>query len=164
MKRRYLILFSLSGLVLCFDQWTKHLVHSFMTADKVVPILGQVIEIKYSLNSGFAFGLLQKAPSAMQDLFFIGVPIFALILIILIFIKLQDNQMLTSVALTTILGGAVGNLIDRLHYGFVIDFLRIRLGPLELPQFNLADFAIVIGVLLMFISTLSQSRSPLEIG
>jgi signal peptidase II len=159
MKRRYLILFSLSGLVLCFDQWTKHLVHSSMMGEKVVPLLGSVLELQYSLNSGFAFGLLQKAPSTMQDLFFIGVPIFALILIVLIFIKLQDNQMLTSVALTTILGGAVGNLIDRLHYGFVIDFLRIHFGPIALPQFNLADVAIVVGVLLMFISTLSQDRS-----
>jgi signal peptidase II len=155
MKRRYLILFSLSGLVLCCDQWTKHWARLVLT-DRSIPLLGSVVELVHTTNSGFAFGLLQKAPSAMQDIFFVAVPVFALILIILIFIKLQDNQILTSVALTTILGGAVGNLIDRLHYGYVIDFLRLRFGSFELPPFNLADASIVVGVVLMFVSTMGQ--------
>lgn len=157
MKRRYLILFSLSGLVLCCDQWTKHLAHSVIS-DRTIPLFGSFLELTFAKNSGFAFGMLQRAPTAMQDLFFVGVPIFALILIVLIFIKLQDNQIMTSVALTTILGGAVGNLIDRLHYGYVIDFVRCRIGSWELPPFNLADLSIVVGVVLMFVSTLSQTR------
>lgn len=117
------------------------------------------LDLLYTRNNGFAFGLLQRAPSPLQEVFFVGVPAFAMILIILIFIKLQDNQMLTSIALTTILGGAVGNLLDRLHYGFVVDFISIHFGSFRLPPFNLADASIVAGVLLMFLSQLGQEKS-----
>lgn len=110
-------------------------------------------------NNGFAFGLLKKAPNHLQDIFFIAVPIFALILILLIFIKLRDGQMLTSLALTCILGGAVGNLLDRLKFGFVIDFLDIHYkDTYHLPPLNVADISIVIGVAMMFYGTMKQTQ------
>ena len=110
-------------------------------------------------NNGFAFGLLKKAPNHLQDIFFIAVPIFALILILLIFIKLRDGQMLTSLALTCILGGAVGNLLDRLKFGFVIDFLDIHYkDTYHLPPLNVADISIVVGVAMMFYGTIKQTQ------
>jgi signal peptidase II len=160
MKRKYLILFSLTGLVLCCDQLTKHFVQSVFEINASVPVIPSLFSLTYTRNNGFAFGLLQKAPPALQEIFFIGVPVFALILIILIFIKLQDDQMLTSVALTTILGGAVGNLIDRLQYGYVIDFLDFHWrGRFQFPAFNIADCSIIIGVTIMFFNTLLQERA-----
>ena len=158
MKRKYLILFSLSGLILCLDQFTKHLVLLRLVPGEKHELINGLLTLVHSRNNGFAFGLLQKAPASVQSIFFVGVPVFALILIVLIFIKLQDNQMLSSVALTTILGGAIGNLIDRLHYGYVIDFLDIHL--FRMPPFNVADFSIVIGVILMFVSTIGAHRGP----
>jgi signal peptidase II len=155
MKRKYLILFSLSGLVLCCDQLSKHLVTRYLEVGVRHPVISSLVTVEYKRNNGFAFGLLQKAPASTQNLFFVGVPVFALILIILIFIKLQDNQVLTSLALTTILAGAVGNLVDRLHYGYVVDFLDI----LKVTSFNIADVSIIVGVILMFIGTWSQSRN-----
>lgn len=116
----------------------------------IVPFASMV----YTTNTGFAFGLLQKVPAPFQNLFLIGLPAFALVLIILIFIKLQDNQMLTSLALTTILGGALGNLIDRMRYGYVVDFLDFEMMGLKIPAFNVADLSILVGLLLMFYSTL----------
>lgn len=68
--------------------------------------------------------------------------------------------MATSVALTTILGGATGNLIDRLQYGYVIDFLKVETGgTLKVAAFNVADLSIMTGVVLMFIVTLRQERA-----
>jgi len=158
MKRKYLILFSLSGLVLCCDQLTKHWIHSTFQLNEVRELIPNFLSLIYTRNNGFAFGMLERAPASLQNIFFIGVPVFALILIILIFIKLQDNQMTTSVALTTILGGAVGNLIDRLHFGFVIDMVDFHPFGLKLPPFNLADASIIVGVSIMFVSTLMQER------
>ncbi len=159
MKRRYLILFSLSGLVLCCDQLSKHLVRTLYSVGDKKALLPPLIDMFYARNNGFAFGLLQRAPSTLQEVFFVGVPAFAMILIILIFIKLQDNQMLTSIALTTILGGAVGNLLDRLHFGYVVDFISIHFGSYRLPPFNIADASIIAGVLLMFVSQLTQEKT-----
>jgi len=159
MKQKYLILFSLSGLVLSLDQLTKHYIHSTFALNEGFSVLESFLRLTYTRNNGFAFGLLQKAPASMQDIFFIGVPIFALILIVLIFIKLQDNQLLTSIALTTILGGAVGNLIDRLQYGYVIDFIDVHWKEsLHVPTFNVADCSIIVGVIIMFINTLLQEE------
>jgi signal peptidase II len=160
MRRKYLILFSLSGLVLCCDQWVKTWIRSHLLLGDARSVIPSLFSIVHTHNNGFAFGLLKKAPHSLQNLFFVGVPIFALILIILIFIKLQDNQLLTSIALTTILGGAVGNLIDRLHYGYVIDFMDFHFqNRFHLPGFNLADFSIVTGVTMMFLSTLLQEKA-----
>lgn len=161
MKKKYLILFSLSGLVLSCDQLTKHLVHARFELNQVFSLIPGLLSIVYTRNNGFAFGMLQKAPPSLQEVFFIGVPIFALILIVLIFIKLQDDQILTSVALTTILAGAIGNLIDRLQHGFVIDFLDFHLGDyFHFPPFNIADGSIIIGVTIMFLNTLMVDRRP----
>lgn len=159
MKQKYLILFSLSGLVLSCDQLTKYFVHSTFELNERITVIPSLFSLIYTRNNGFAFGLLQRAPESMQEVFFIGVPVFALILIVLIFIKLQDNQILTSVALTTILAGAVGNLVDRLQHGFVIDFMDFHFRDVfHFPPFNIADCSIIIGVIIMFINTLMLDR------
>lgn len=161
MKRKYLILFSLSGLILCADQLTKSLVFDKYPLGTRIPVLRGFFDFVHEHNNGFAFGLLQHAPDSLKEIFFIGVPVFALILIVLIFIKLRDDQMLTSVALTTILGGAVGNLVDRIQHGHVIDFLDFHVaGRFHFPAFNIADCSIIIGVILMFFNTLKQETGP----
>jgi signal peptidase II len=157
MKRKYLILFSLSGLVLSCDQLAKHWVHALYSLGDS-KVLASFLSLTYSRNNGFAFGMLQRAPAAMQSIFFVGVPVFALILIVMIFIKLRDDQVLTSVALTVILAGAVGNLVDRLQYGYVIDFLDLHWGAHHFAPSNLADASIIVGVILMFINTVRQGK------
>lgn len=159
MKRKYLILFSLSGWIIAADQWSKLWVGSHFPIGYRRELLGGWFTLVHSQNSNFAFGWFQSAPRSMQELFFIGVPVFALMLIVLIFIKLQDDQMLTSIALSTILAGAVGNLVDRVQFGYVIDLLEVgSSGHSFLPLFNLADLSILTGVFLMFVNTLMEGR------
>jgi len=162
MKTKYLVLLSLSGLILSLDQLVKHLVVSGrLGSESTTTILNGLLDIKLVKNTGIAFGLLSRMRTErLQEIFFIGIPVFALILIVLIFIKLRDDQTETSFALTTILGGAIGNLIDRIHYGYVIDFLDFHVGEwFHFPPFNIADCSIMIGVTVMFLSTLLEARS-----
>jgi len=84
----------------------------------------------------------------------VAIPAFSLFLIVLIFIKIQDNQTLPSYALTAILGGAIGNMIDRFEEGPVLDIFQIQIGAFASPPFNLADISIVLGVGLLFLNTL----------
>jgi signal peptidase II len=165
MKQRYLILFSLSGLILALDQLLKTLVQSAWPLQSERSLIPGFLTGVYKQNNGFAFGFLQQAPKELQEIFFIAVPIFALVLIVLIFIKLQDNQMTTSVALTTIFSGAIGNLVDRIKHGYVVDFLQFHWqGKTFLPVFNLADISILLGVVLMFANTLRQQNSKNQNG
>lgn len=158
MKQKYLILFSLSGLIICLDQLTKFLSHSRLVEGTESNGLGSWLVFTQIRNNGFAFRMLEKLPASIQDVFFIAVPVFALVLIILIFIKLQDNQMLTGVALTTILAGALGNMVDRIQHGYVVDVVRFQLGAYRSAPFNIADISIVVGVILMIFNTLIQHR------
>ena len=124
------------------------------TGQVVIPGL---LSLTHRHSVGFAFGMLQATPERFHNLFMLGIPAFALILIVLIFIKLRDNQMVTSVALTAIFAGAIGNLIDRITLGYVIDFIAFHIGGNEsFPALNVADSAIICGVLLMLINTIKQ--------
>lgn len=158
MKQKYLILFSLCGFVVSLDQFTKYYVSERYDLGQTIWQLWG-IRLSYLQNQGYAFGLFQHLPSTIQEIFFIGLPAFALVLILLIFVKLRDNQLLTSVALTTILAGAIGNLIDRIQFGYVIDFLEINFAKyLYIPPFNIADCSIMLGIIIMFVHAIRQER------
>lgn len=112
-------------------------------------------------NSGFAFNSLQALPPALQNLFFIAIPAFSLFLIVLIFIKIQDNQTLPSFALTAILGGAIGNMIDRFEVGPVLDVFQVQFQERAFPPFNLADICIFLGVAILFSNTFFTKKQGL---
>jgi len=145
-----LLLSALAGLIVACDQAMKHWAILSLPRDgSGITTWVPGLAFKYRESVGFAFGLLNRAPAPVADVFFIGVPIFALVLIALIFINLRDNHFRTSLALTCILAGALGNLIDRVTQGAVIDLLEWRLlGGSLAPAFNLADGSILFGLLL----------------
>lgn len=140
--------------MLALDQLCKQVAMDGLRGHPPVEALGGLVRLGFRGNSGFAFGLLEEAPASLKDIFFIGIPVFALVLIVLIFIKIRDNQWIMSVGLSLVLAGAVGNLLDRLQYGFVVDFVQV--GPV--PPFNIADIAIIAGVGLMFYNTLKTRQ------
>ena len=147
---RSLMLAALAGLIVACDQALKHWAMLALPADgTAIATFVPGLMLKYRENVGFAFGLLHQAPAPIADVFFIGIPIFALVLIALIFINLRDDHFRTSVALTCILAGALGNLVDRVTQGGVIDFLEWQLlGGRLAPAFNLADGSILFGLVL----------------
>ncbi len=108
-------------------------------------------------NSGAAFGLFQDSPAAIRLTFFIGISIGAIALIIQFLRRLAPGDRLSALALGLILGGAVGNLIDRIRLGEVVDFLHFVLwGGYAWPDFNLADSWIVVGVGLLVLELLAS--------
>ena len=162
-KKKLTILLSVSLTVLLLDQWTKYLVYSQMRLGQSIPLLNSIFAFTYVRNRGAAFGILHNAPAYFRDPFFIFVPIVALVAIFFIFAKLKENEMLTAMALSLIVGGAVGNIIDRVRFGFVVDFLDFHWKEVyHWPAFNVADSAIVVGVSLFFIQSVFQGKICLD--
>jgi signal peptidase II len=150
--RDYITLLGIAGLVVALDQWTKYLVRvSLAVGEQWNPIdsLAPYVRIINWNNTGAAFGML---PSA--GIFFTVVAILVSIAIIYYFPRVPREEHLLRLALALQLGGALGNLIDRLLQGPVTDFISVA----RFPVFNVADASISLGVLLMIIAMIQDSR------
>lgn len=138
----------LSLLALILDQASKLAVISGMQLYQSIPLLPS-FNLTYVHNTGAAFSFL-SAESGWQRWFFAGLALVMSIVIAAWLAKLEKHETLLAAALSLILGGAVGNLIDRLAYGYVIDFLDVYYGNWHFATFNIADSAISLGAFLMF--------------
>ena len=137
------MLFMFTALVtLIVDQVTKYMVVSHMLPGESIPVLEPFFYLTYVLNPGAAFGIL-----AHHRVFFVFVSLCFIAVVFLGYRFLPKDRLWLRLALGLVVGGAVGNLIDRLRLGGVVDFFDFRVWPV----FNIADSAIVIGVLLMFL-------------
>lgn len=123
-------------LVFIIDQLVKHLVASTMHLGQSLPVIKGIFHITYVLNPGAAFGMLEH-----QRWFFIVVALAAVLLGVAFYKKLQQESFLMRSGAGLLLGGAVGNLADRIQSGLVVDFLDFRIWPV----FNIADIAICAG-------------------
>jgi signal peptidase II len=162
MKPKLIILFFTSFVIILLDQWTKQLVITQMKFAQSIPIIDSFFALTYIRNRGAAFGILHSAPSYFRDPFFIVVPVVALVAIGFIFAKLKENEKLMAVSLSLIVGGAIGNLIDRVRFGYVIDFLDFHWKEVyHWPAFNVADSAIVVGVSIFFVQSFFQGEATM---
>ena len=144
-------------LSLVTDQITKQLVIWNLSFSDRVPVIEGFFYLTHARNTGAAFGLFADADLWIRLFFFVGVTLVAIGIIISFFRKLAPGDRLAALALGLILGGAVGNLIDRLRHGEVVDFLHFRLwGGYSWPDFNIADSAIVVGVALLVLELLAS--------
>ncbi len=160
--RKYLFLLSMTGLLVSFDQLTKNLVVSCFHVGDSVAILGNFFNITRVHNAGAAFGLLASLPNHLREVFFFLVPGFTLLVILFVFHKLRDSQFLSMCGLAMIVGGALGNLADRLRLGFVIDFLDFHWNnAAHFPAFNIADTAITTGVGLLLLGMLFEREQKM---
>lgn len=160
MKSKYIILLCLAGLVITIDQITKLYVFHHFELHESISIIPNFFNLTYVQNKGAAFGLLAKAPQSFRIPFFIIVPLLALTIIILIFKKTKETELLMITSLSLILGGAIGNFIDRIRFNYVIDFLDFHwLYKYHWPAFNIADMTIVIGVALLIFYTLTHDHT-----
>jgi signal peptidase II len=154
-KWRWLAL--IAFVILVSDQWTKFLIYTRFRWGESVEVIADFFSITYVRNFGAAFGLLQRAPSWFRDPFFLVVPLVASVIILAVYAKLRDDQKVSAWGLSLIFGGAVGNLIDRIRFGYVVDFLDFHWKELyHYPAFNVADSAIVIGVGTLFVLSLKN--------
>jgi signal peptidase II len=147
----------LSVLVIILDQASKLTVEGLMQLYQSIPLL-PYFNLTYVHNTGAAFSFLSEA-GGWQRWFFAGLAVFISLTIMVWLAKLKQHETLLAVALALVLGGAVGNLIDRLAYGYVIDFIDVYYQNWHWPAFNIADSAITIGVVLMIAESFGLGQS-----
>lgn len=148
--KRNIILFVLgAAVVVALDQITKSIITSRFLLHESRAVIDGFFNIVYVMNPGAAFGFLAGASETFRYIFFIGITFVAIFLIIFYLVKSKPGSILIVTSLTFIFAGAVGNVIDRIRYGAVVDFLDFYIGNLHWPAFNVADSAITVGAILM---------------
>ena len=153
---RDLIPVGIAVAVAIVDQLTKLWIMTTFALHEQQNIIPGVFDLVYVTNTGAAFGFLAGSKNLLRQAFFVAVAIIALIVIIFAYGHLKRQGRIFVYALGLIAGGAVGNLIDRLRFGSVVDFLDFYLGSYHWPAFNAADSAITVGVALFLLGTLLQ--------
>ena len=148
---RYFLLALVAGTVIIIDQLTKLSIMQNMRLHESIPIIPNLFSLTYIRNPGAAFGLLAGSSNAFRTLFFGVTSLFALGLLGTILVRLPANDWMGQLSIASILGGAIGNLLDRLQYGEVIDFLDVYIETYHWPAFNVADSAISVGVVFLII-------------
>jgi signal peptidase II len=156
MKSKYSILFVVATLVLILDQATKLYVARTMDLYSSIVISSDFFSITYICNKGAAFSFLAHSPYRLPVLTLISV--IAIVAIIIFFRKLRPDQKFTAFCLALIFAGALGNLIDRLRLGEVIDFLNVHWYDHYWPAFNVADSAICVGVFLLVVDMFFEEK------
>lgn len=153
-SRRTLTFAATALAVVALDRWTKQLAidHLLESGVRSVPVLGEYIRFTYVENRGAAFGLLQD-----QTAFFILVGLVVISVIVASYRYIPEPSSLLNICLGLQMGGAIGNLIDRIHVGYVVDFIDLTFWPV----FNIADSAICIGVAGLAYTVLFPPRSHL---
>jgi signal peptidase II len=141
-KNSYVLFFVISTAVFLLDQITKYLIRSHLRLAEVITVFS-FFSVVYVDNTGSAFGMLKS----LGNPFFISVAAAAIIVIAVMIVKARENRL----ALSLILGGAAGNLSDRIVHGYVVDFLDFSAGGHHWPAFNIADSALTVGITLLVI-------------
>ncbi len=136
-----ILLWMVAVLTIIADQGSKVFVAKRMELGQSIPVLGNFFRITFIRNAGGAFGIFLGG-----GWFYLLASILAIILIFFYLRKMSAGYLWSRISLALILGGALGNLIDRVRYGMVIDFLDFGIGRLRWPVFNLADAAVTVGV------------------
>jgi len=155
--KRHLPYLLLMAAIVLLDQGTKELVARSLDLHEYVPIVDGLLSLSHVRNRGAAFGLLSDWDVPYQSVLLAVLSLCALVAIAFYFLRLPATARLPRLALALVLGGAVGNLIDRARLGYVVDFVHVYWRRYQWPDFNVADSAITVGVALLVLDIL---RSP----
>jgi signal peptidase II len=145
------ILLLLAALVVLLDRVTKNWIIRHIPSGHEIPVIPHVFHLSHVLNTGAAFSLFENLKPDTVRLFLIGFSVVAALIVFAMLWRTGRAITLTSVALALILGGALGNLYDRVRYRHVVDFLAVKIVHYNWPDFNVADSCIVIGALLLLV-------------
>jgi len=150
--------------VLSLDQITKWKITSTMTLYSSIPVLRGFFHLTLVTNRGALFGLFHDMADPYRGALFTSIPILAILLIVVFQVRTTVADTAAQAGLALILGGALGNLTDRLRLGYVIDFLDIFVGSHHWPAFNVADASICIGVTFLVLDLLAKGPEHRRAG
>lgn len=145
-----------SGLVVVLDQLTKLWAASALTYGEAVPVM-PYFNLTLLHNTGAAFSFLSQG-GGWQRGFFILIALVVCVVLLLWLARLRQAERWLAVAITLVIGGAIGNLIDRIAFGYVIDFIDLYYGAWHWPAFNIADSAIFVGAVMLAIDALRGEK------
>ena len=146
----------LTGLAVALDQASKLAIDASMQLYQSIELI-PFFNLTYVRNTGAAFSFLSEAGGWQRWFFAILASIISIVLAVWL-AKLKKHEILMAASLSLILGGAIGNLIDRVLYGYVIDFLDVYYQSWHWPAFNVADSAITVGVILMLLESVGVGK------
>src|SRR5271169_6086036 len=154
--------FFLALLIILIDRWTKRLVATRIALYTHIQIIPGFFRLTHTENTGAAFSLFADSPAHWKTAMLIGFSVVAMVIVSVLLWRQSRALTITGIALSLILGGAVGNLWDRVASGQVVDFLLFYVKQYQWPVFNLADSAIVIGAALLVIEIVFHKSPPDE--
>ena len=160
MKNKYVLLFFVSGVLIVMDQYTKLMVSLHIPLNYSVKVVEGFFNFTHIRNSGVAFGLFASQQSEYKALMFIAISTIAIIAILVIFHQTPKEKRMVQTGLILIFSGAIGNLIDRILHGEVIDFVDFFINRHHFPAFNIADSCITVGVIMMVIDLFFGEVGP----
>jgi len=144
--------------IIVLDQISKWAIIRSLKVHESVPVVTDLFNLVHVRNRGMAFGFMNRSDIDLAFYFLVAASLGAVVLLLIWFFRLKEGDIRLQLGLSLILGGALGNLIDRLRFGEVIDFLDFYLGPYHWPAFNLADSAITAGTFLVALSLIFQRK------
>ena len=153
--------FLIAVLVIALDRFTKWTIARHVSLHDSIPVIPGFFRITHIENRGAAFGLFSESPSEWKIGLLVLFSLIALLIVSTLLWKNSHSLSTTGIGLSLILGGAIGNLWDRLVSGHVVDFLLFYIGQYQWPAFNVADSAIVVGAGLLVFEILF-TKSPSE--
>jgi len=145
---KYLKLASVAGLVIIIDQITKAVILSFIPLYRSIAVVPGFFSLTHIQNPGGAFGFMSNQSSSLLNIIFLFVVSLAICLVFYFYINTPKKYNLLSTGFALIFGGAIGNMIDRIRFGKVVDFLDFYIGDFHWPAFNVADSAISVGIVI----------------
>lgn len=146
MRNKYIRLVVIGGIIVIIDQLTKFFIVKYLPLHDTVPVVLGLFNIIHIKNPGGAFGLLANLTPGMRTFIFLFISSLAVGLILYFYLKTPVNQSWLAAGFALIFGGAIGNLIDRIRFGVVTDFLDFYISKYHWPAFNVADSAITVGI------------------
>lgn len=147
-------------LLIAIDQLTKTYVHTQMKLNESITIIPSFFNITYAQNYGAAFGFMDQEHLHFRELFMLSMPAIACLIILVLMMQISETKKIQIFSLCLVFGGALGNYIDRLNYGYVVDFIDLHIKDKFLfPIFNIADTAIVCGILVFIVSLFLDKES-----
>ncbi len=159
LQNKYIRLTIVAGAVVLADQSTKALILKNLPLHHSIPVIAGLFDITHVLNPGGAFGLLANMSVFLRTVVFLFISSLAVGLIFYFYVKTPHRFGFLAVGFALIFGGAIGNLIDRIRFGVVVDFLDFYIGRHHWPAFNIADSAISVGIFI-FIYHLVFKKMP----
>lgn len=161
MKRDYLLFIGLALIILLLDQVSKWMVVTHIEAHQTLSVIPGFFSLVLVKNRGMAFGIFSQTRSGFYYYFLLSTTIGAIGVILFSFFWIKSSKKWLTVGLSLILGGAVGNFVDRLRLGYVIDFLDFFLKGYHWPAFNVADSAVTVGTFWLLFNII-QGRKIIE--